>query len=64
MEDLELMTRLRRSGRRIRLLEACAETSARRWEREGLLHCTGRNILLRALYHLGVPAHRLAGFYR
>ena len=63
MEDLELMTRIRRSGRRIRLLDACARTSARRWEREGLLRCTGRNLLLRALYHLGVPAQRLAGFY-
>ncbi|MHC1701951.1 MAG: TIGR04283 family arsenosugar biosynthesis glycosyltransferase [Humidesulfovibrio sp.] len=63
MEDLEFMTRLRRSGRRIRLLSACACTSARRWEREGLLRCTGRNLLLRALYHLGVRAQRLARFY-
>jgi rSAM/selenodomain-associated transferase 2 len=64
MEDLELMTRIRRSGRRIRLLDACASTSARRWESEGLWRCTGRNLLLRALYHLGVGAQRLAGFYK
>ena len=64
MEDMELMTRLRRSGRRIRLLDAAVTTSARRWEKEGLLRCTGRNLLLRALYHLGVPASRLAGFYK
>lgn len=64
MEDLELMTRLRRSGGRIRILDAYAATSARRWEREGLLRCTGRNVLLRTLYHLGVPARRLAEFYR
>lgn len=63
MEDLEFMTRLRRSGRRIRLLSACAATSARRWEREGLLGCTMRNLLLRALYHLGVRPQRLARFY-
>lgn len=63
MEDLELMTRLRRSGRKIRLLDACVVTSARRWEKEGLLLCTGRNLLLRALYHLGVPARRLVRFY-
>lgn len=63
MEDLELMTRLRRSGRRIRLLSACASTSARRWEAEGLLFCTARNVLLRALYHLGVGPQRLARFY-
>ncbi len=63
MEDLELMTRLRRSGRKIRLLGACAATSARRWETEGLLRCTGRNLLIRALYHLGVSAERLARLY-
>lgn len=63
MEDLELMTRLRRSGRRIRLLSACASTSARRWETEGLLFCTARNVLLRTLYHLGVGPQRLARFY-
>ena len=63
MEDLELMTRLRQSGQRIRLLTACAATSARRWEAEGLLRCTGRNLLLRALYHLGASPQRLARFY-
>ncbi len=63
MEDLELMTRLRRAGRKIRLLDARVRTSARRWEREGLLRCTGRNVLLRTLYHLGVGAARLARFY-
>jgi rSAM/selenodomain-associated transferase 2 len=63
MEDLELMTRLRRSGRKIRLLSSCASTSARRWEAEGLLFCTARNVLLRALYHLGVGPQRLARFY-
>ncbi|MDP3428199.1 MAG: hypothetical protein Q8S17_12585, partial [Humidesulfovibrio sp.] len=63
MEDLEFMTRLRRSGRGIRLLSACAATSARRWEREGLLRCTLRNLLLRALYHLGVGPQHLARFY-
>ena len=64
MEDLEFMTRLRRSGRKIRLLDAGAATSARRWEAEGLLRCTGRNLLLRALYHLGVSPRRLARFYK
>ncbi|OGR37237.1 MAG: hypothetical protein A2051_07545 [Desulfovibrionales bacterium GWA2_65_9] len=63
MEDLEFMTRLRRRGLPIAILRARVVTSARRWEKEGLLHCTGRNLLLRALYHLGVPAHRLVGFY-
>lgn len=64
MEDLEFMTRLRRRGLRISLLEACVVTSGRRWEKEGLLRCTGRNLLLRALYHLGVPPGRLAEYYK
>lgn len=64
MEDLEFVTRLRRRGLRISLLGAWVTTSGRRWEREGLLRCTGRNLLLRALYHLGVPPGRLAEYYK
>lgn len=64
MEDLELMTRLRRRGLAIRILPQAARTSARRWEAEGLLRCTGRNLLLRALYHLGVGPGRLAELYK
>lgn len=63
MEDLELMTRLRRQGLCIRILPQSVRTSARRWEREGLWRCTGRNLLLRTLYHLGVSPERLVRFY-
>jgi len=63
MEDLEFMTRLRRRGLPITILSARVDTSARRWEAEGLLRCTGRNVLLRACYHLGVSPQRLARFY-
>lgn len=64
MEDLELMTRLRRRGLAIRILPQAARTSARRWEAEGLIRCTGRNLLLRGLYHLGVDPERLARLYK
>lgn len=64
MEDLELMTRLRSMGMCIRILPQAARTSARRWEAEGLLRCTGRNLLLRGLYHLGLGPERLAGLYK
>lgn len=63
MEDLEFMTRLRRRGLAIRLLPQAARTSARRWEAEGLLRCTGRNLFLRTLYHLGVGPEWLARLY-
>jgi rSAM/selenodomain-associated transferase 2 len=64
MEDLEFMTRLRSRGHAIRILALPVRTSGRRQLREGLLRCTLRNLALRLLYHLGVPAARLAGLYR
>lgn len=64
MEDLEFMTRLRRGGYRIRILPFPAITSPRRQLREGLLNCTLRNLLLRVLYHLGVPPRILDKAYR
>lgn len=63
MEDLDFMTRLRRAGHAIRILDAPVLTSARRQEREGLLRCTTRNLLLRLLHHLGVSPARLARLY-
>ena len=64
MEDLEFMTRLRRRGHAIRILAFPVRTSGRRQLREGLVRCTLRNLFLRLLYHLGVPAGRLARLYR
>lgn len=64
MEDLEFMTRLRRAGHSIRILQAPVLTSPRRHEREGLVRCTARNLLLRLLYHLGLSLDRLARLYR
>ena len=64
MEDVDLMRRLRKSGRRIAILTACVVTSARRWEKEGALYTTLRNWLLVSLFLLGVDAGRLARWYR
>lgn len=64
MEDLEFMTRLRRHGHAIRILAMPVRTSARRHLREGILRCTLRNLLLRLLYHCGVPPSFLAWLYR
>jgi len=64
MEDLEFMTRLRRLGRKIRILAIPVRTSARRQLREGILRCTLRNLCLRLLYHCGIPARILSGLYR
>lgn len=64
MEDLELMTRIRKQGGRIHILTQKSVTSSRRWRKEGIAFCTLRNWLIRVLYHLGVSADRLAAFYR
>ncbi len=64
MEDLELMTRIRKQGSRIHILKQKSVTSSRRWKKEGIAICTLRNWLLRLLYHIGVPAGRLAALYK
>jgi len=64
MEDVELMRRIRGRGDVICIIPQNVSTSARRWEREGVLFTTCRNWMLQLLYFLGVPPERLARFYR
>jgi rSAM/selenodomain-associated transferase 2 len=62
MEDVVLVQRLKRSGR-LRHLNLDLITSARRWEQEGWLRRSARNLLTLALYHAGVSPERLARRY-
>ena len=64
MEDVDLMKRIRRRGDRISILPAKVRTSARRWEREGILPCTFRNWTLQLAFALGVKPERLARWYK
>jgi hypothetical protein len=64
MEDVEIMTRIRQQKKTIVLLQPPVRTSARRWEKEGIIFGTLRNWLLRLLYHLGVHPKTLARVYR
>jgi rSAM/selenodomain-associated transferase 2 len=64
MEDVEIMHRVRRCGGRIHIVADRVQTSARRWEHEGVLFCTLRNWLLLTLYAWGVSPERLAHYYR
>jgi hypothetical protein len=64
MEDLELMHRVKKQGWRIVIFSQRVLTSPRRWLQEGKLMCTLRNWVLRILYHSGVPAEKLAGYYK
>ncbi len=63
MEDLEFMRRIRKAGRKIRISPLKIVTSARKWEREGIIFTSLRNIFLQLLYYLGVPAEKLMRFY-
>jgi GT2 family glycosyltransferase len=60
MEDVDLVQRLRRTGRLHRSALA-ATTSARRWERDGWLRRTARHLTLILLYFCGVEPVRLIG---
>lgn len=63
MEDVELMGRLRKQGLPICILPAMVSTSARRWEREGVIVGTLRNWMIRTLYILGKKPNELSRFY-
>jgi rSAM/selenodomain-associated transferase 2 len=62
MEDVEFTKRLKRKGR-IRCLRSKVTTSARKWEREGILRTILRMWALRFLYFVGVGPDRLHGWY-
>ncbi len=64
MEDVELMTRIRKRGDRICIIPEKVTTSARRWEKDGIVRGTVRNWTLQVLYCCGVGPERLARYYR
>lgn len=63
MEDYEFVRRLRRLGR-LALLNEAVLTSARRWQRLGVLRTTLINKVVIVGYHCGVPPATLAALYR
>jgi rSAM/selenodomain-associated transferase 2 len=64
MEDVEIMQRIKKRGDRICIIPKKVMTSPRRWEQEGILFCTLRNLVVQFFYYLGVSPERLAKFYR
>ena len=63
MEDVALMRALARAGERPVILPERVSTSARRWQAEGLLRTTARNLALLLGYLCGISAQRLAKCY-
>jgi rSAM/selenodomain-associated transferase 2 len=62
MEDIELSRRLKRCGR-VAALRLRVTTSARKWEREGVVRTIVLMWTLRLLYALGVAPARLHRWY-
>jgi rSAM/selenodomain-associated transferase 2 len=62
MEDVEITRRLKRRGRQAALRERVT-TSARKWEREGVVRTIGLMWTLRLLYACGVSPARLHRWY-
>lgn len=63
MEDIDLMQKLKKNGYKIKILEKKILTSPRRWEKQGIIYCSARNIIISTLYYLGVKPERLIKFY-
>jgi len=62
LEEISLLRRLWRLGR-IGLAPAAVSTSARRWQRRGIVRTTLINQLMLAGMMAGISPRRLAGFY-
>ena len=63
LEDAEWVRRARRLGVGIRVARSAVRTSVRRFEAAGPLRQALRNVVVVALWRLGVPADRLARLY-
>ncbi len=63
MEDFVFIQKAKKEGKVI-ILQACATTSARRWENMGILRTTLINQLIVCGYLLGVPTKVLRSWYR
>ncbi len=61
-EDLEFSRQLKRAGR-VACLRASVTTSARRWNRDGVMRTVVRMWLIRAMYVMGVAPARLKRMY-
>lgn len=63
MEDVKLVSRLRRLGR-MAYLDGHVSASPRRWEQGGMPQAWASWLVIQSLYWLGVPPRRLGTLYR
>ncbi len=63
MEDVDLMRRVKKRGGKICIIDKKVQTSARRWQKEGIAGCTLRNWTIMVLYLAGVHPEKLVKWY-
>lgn len=63
MEDIDLMQKLKKRNYRISILKKRLKTSPRRWEEQGIILCSLRNIIISSLFYLGKNAVSLKKYY-
>jgi rSAM/selenodomain-associated transferase 2 len=63
MEDVEIATRIKKRGDRILILPERVVTSARKWERDGVVYSNLRNWFIQLSYLLGASPERLVRIY-
>jgi hypothetical protein len=63
MEDVEMMLRVKRSGREVVFIDRPVRTSVRRFQRVGFWRSNARNMAMLWLHRLGLPPEKLALFY-
>lgn len=64
MEDVALMQKLKKQKLNIKILKQKVITSARKYEKNGIIYNVIRNWTLLGLYYLGVNPNRLEKFYK
>jgi rSAM/selenodomain-associated transferase 2 len=64
MEDIDLMRRIKHHGYKIRFIPEQVKTSPRRWEKEGIVFSTFRNVLLSTMFYMGVSPKILKKYYK
>jgi rSAM/selenodomain-associated transferase 2 len=62
-EDVELMRRIKKLGKKITILNRRTKTSPRKWEKDGAFYAIVRNWTLQALYLMGASPEFLAKHY-
>ncbi len=58
------MRRIKKRGDKIFILRDQVKTSPRRWEKEGIIYTTLRNMVLINLFRFGVNPNKLGKYYK